>query len=580
MTFVANATAPKTLEAVNHLSLFTVKDKGGVFVGSRMGRPEKAKMRKLTGSPHVLFPVGEQGGKMRSFQAALEQGSIESDFPIYYCEKCKRESIYGVCEVCERTTQQQYYSPQAGVVAEKNPEDPMTKSYRRYSIDIQHYFDRALKKLKLKIFPDLIKGVRGTSNKEHVPEHLTKGILRAKHEVFVNKDGTVRYDATELAITHFKPKEIDVPVDRLRALGYTTDIHGKPLEHHSQILEIKPQDVILPCSPSMADPPADKVLIKTCQFIDELMVKLYGQKPFYDVKTREDLVGQLIVGLAPHTSAGILGRVIGFSKTQGFFAHPYFHAAMRRDVDGDESCILLLMDAFLNFSNHYLPAHRGSTMDAPLVLTYLLNPTEVDDMAFHVDIVWKYPLEFYRAAESFSPPWDVKIKLIKDVLHTPLQYEEMGFTHDTEDLNQGVLVSQYKIAPTMQEKLQGQMRIAKKVRAVDEHDVARLVIEKHFLRDIKGNLRKFSIQEFRCVNCNEKFRRPPLNGKCHVCGGKIIFTIAEGSVLKYLEPSLSIANAFNVPVYLKQTLELTKRQVESYFGKDPDKQESLGRWFG
>ena len=48
----------------------------------------------------------------------------------------------------------------------------------------------------MRTYPDLIKGVRGTSNKSHIPEHLAKGILRAKHNVHVNKDGTIRYDAS------------------------------------------------------------------------------------------------------------------------------------------------------------------------------------------------------------------------------------------------------------------------------------------------------------------------------------------------------------------------------------------------
>ena len=76
----------------------------------------------------------------------------------------------------------------------------------------------------------------------------------------------------------------------------------------------------------------------------------------------------------------------------------------------------------------------------------------------------------------------------------------------------------------MEEKLRGQMRLAEKIRAVDTSDVAGLVIDKHFMKDTKGNLRKFSQQEFRCVDCNEKFRRPPLIGRCSECGGKIIFT--------------------------------------------------------
>ena len=68
-------------------------------------------------------------------------------------------------------------------------------------------------------------------------------------------------------------------------------------------------------------------------------------------------------------------------------------------------------------------------------------------------------------------------------------------------------------------------------------------------------------------------------GKCTACGGKLLFTIAEGSVLKYLEPSISLANKYGVPSYLKQTLELTKRRIEGVFGRDPERQAGLGAWF-
>src|SRR5947208_1508144 len=98
----------------------------------------------------------------------------------------------------------------------------------------------------------------------------------------------------------------------------------------------------------------------------------------------------------------------------------------------------------------------------------------------------------------------------------------------------------------MEEKLFGQMDLAVKISACDATDVARLVIEKHFMRDTKGNLRKFTQQEYRCVHCNEKFRRPPLVGKCTACGGKIVFTISEGSVVKYLQPSLDLCTKYNI----------------------------------
>lgn len=169
---------------------------------------------------------------------------------------------------------------------------------------------------------------------------------------------------------------------------------------------------------------------------------------------------------------------------------------------------------------------------------------------------------------------------IKECLGTPRQYEGMGFTHDTANMNETVRCSAYKTLPSMQEKLMGQMDLAEKLRSVDASDVARLVIEKHFLKDTKGNLRKFSMQEFRCVRCNEKFRRPPLVGKCTKCAGKIVFTISEGSVIKYLEPTISLAKKYNVPQYLQETIELLRVRVEGVFGREAEKQSSLGAWFG
>jgi DNA polymerase II large subunit len=118
----------------------------------------------------------------------------------------------------------------------------------------------------------------------------------------------------------------------------------------------------------------------------------------------------------------------------------------------------------------------------------------------------------------------------------------------------------------MQEKVNHQMALVEKIRAVDTSDIARLIIERHFIRDLRGNLRKFSIQTFRCVACNEIVRRVPLAGVCPFCGGKLIFTIHEGGIKKYLEPALNLATKYNLSPYLKQSLELTKRYVESIFG--------------
>jgi len=400
------------------------------------------------------------------------------------------------------------------------------------------------------------------------------------HDIYVNKDGTTRYDMTQLPITHFKPAEVRTSIERLKALGYTTDIEGRELTDPSQLLELKPQDIILPACPNSLDEGADAVLVRIAQFIDDLLVRFYGMKPYYAVKSPEDLAGHLVVALAPHTSAGTVCRIIGFSKTQGFYAHPMIHAATRRDCDGDEASVNLLMDSLLNFSRQFLPAHRGSTQDACLVITSTVIPSEVDDMFFDLDVPWRYPLSFYEACASYASPRDVPVEQVAKRLGTPAQYEGFGITHPVESINSGVLCSSYKSLPSMEEKLRGQMELAEKIRAVDAAEVATMVIDKHFIKDIRGNLRKFSMQQFRCVKCNKKFRRPPLIGKCDSCGGKIIFTISEGFIVKYIEPSISLAEKYAVHPYLRQSLELTKQRVYGVFGKDKDKQEGLGKWFG
>ncbi len=565
------------LTIINNISEIKLKDKSGLFIGTRMGRPEKAKMRKITGSPQVLFPVGSEGGRLKSIQETLKVGKIKAQFSVFYCETCKKETIYPLCEDCNSKTINMYICKLCGKSDKECEHKPVR--YENKEIDINHYFKKALEKLKLREYNTLIKGIKGTSNKDHIPENIIKGILRSKNEIYVNKDGTVRYDMTEMPMTHFKPIEIGTSVEKLKELGYLKDIYGNDLTDVDQVLELRCQDVIMPSCPDSLEEGADAILFRVANFIDDLLVNLYGLDKYYNLKKKEDIVGHLVVGLSPHTAAGIVARIIGFSKIQALLAHPLFHSIMRRDCDGDEAGVMLLMDAFLNFSRKLLSDHRGATQDEPLVLSSVIVPSEVDDMVFCMDTTAKYPLEFYEACLEYKAAPDVKIEIYKDRLNTEGQFEGLMFTHPTKNLNNGVICSAYKTIPTMQDKVLGQMEIAERLRSVDQSDVARLVVERHFMRDIKGNLRKFSTQQFRCSSCNEKFRRPPLVGICTKCGGKLLFTVTEGSVIKYLEPSISLAEKYDLPVYLKQSLELVKQSVESVFGKEKEKQEGLGKWF-
>ena len=1042
------------LNIINKLSKYKIRDKAGEFIGSRMGRPEKAKLRKLTGSPNVLFPVGEEGGRLRSVNEAIEVGFVNGDFPVFYCKKCNKESIYSICE-CGEKTKRKYFCRLCNRELEGNKCEThgLMEGFKKQKIEIGKYLDIARAKLgylKTEI-PILIKGIRGTSSANHDMENLVKGILRAKYNLCVNKDGTVRYDMTELPVSHFKPKEIEVSVKKLRELGYEKDINNQELTSEEQILELKPHDIIIPCNAKCGDEKADDVFINVANFLDEMLEKLYGLPRFYNIKNREDLVGKLGVCMAPHNCAGVICRIIGFSKVQGLLASAYMHAAMRRDCfdydtympikknnkwnivkigelveklnpekivdnygtkekkindfetigfdknikevkinnftkhskmpmleiktafgkkiivtenhkffidnqikrasylkvgdrlplprkieiqsrdikeinlleylkdenlmirgikdiinnlkteekdnfliksniskkqfqnfnirnsypikfimslneetrnliyekgkiaakwdnvelpiivnlsnefleviglyiaegysrsiagkkglnqiyiacsekeirdfikkimfecfglnpsekkedrvtysskvlylfftkiletgsiaqekrippmfldlkldrlacilrgyfegdgsaekerkkvccesvsegllydlefclarfgiftkryeyekepgpavknfyikkkrhipkfkitkliigsdfvenfkkigflshrknlivesynqfkpygmkinydndfvydtitsinnikeqesyclnidtenhlliansiitkncDGDEAAMMLLLDVLINFSRSFLPSHRGGTQDSPLVLNGRVYAKEVDDQILDFELVKQYPLELYEKAEQRVHSNQIEIEMVKQRINQGEDpYYNTGFTHDIDDFNAGCTCSSYKTLPTMKDKVEWQMDLCTKLRSVEQGNVANLIIDRHFMKDLKGNLRKFSQQSFRCGKCNEIFRRPPLSGKCNKCGNpKLIFTISYGSIVKYLEPAIDLTKNFNVPAYIKQDLELTKKYIESIFGKDTEKQENINKWF-
>ena len=567
-----------TLELLNKHSKYIVEDLWGTAIGARMGRPEKAKMRDLKGSPNFLFPVGIEGGRMNNFIDVIKKGFVISDFPIINCEDCKQQTIYRKCEHCgSYNTKQRYIDPKTKIKYDEPPKDLRVRAFERRKYEISKLYKKTIENWNDEI-PSLIKGVKNTKNKYRYAEHPLKGILRSKFSLRVNKDGTVRYDGTELGITHFKPKEIGLTVSKVKKLGYSFDWKGNEITSDEQLIEIFPQDIIIPDSDILGSEAASRVLQRVANFVDEELTRLYNKPAYYNIATKEDLIGQMVIGLAPHTSAGIAGRIIGFSKISALLAHPYWHAAQRRDLDGEETSIMLMLDAFLNFSRDFLPDQRGSrSMDAPLVITTILNSKEVDDEVYDLNITNNYPLEFYNLAKKMKDPWDIEIRTIKNTLDTIDQYENHLFTHPVSNLNQGVQMSSYKTLPTMREKMDGQVELAKIIRAVELPKLAELIVNGHFIRDTKGNLRKFTMQQFRCPKCNEKYRRMPLSGICNACKNpKLIYTISEGSIKKYIEATHELMKIEGVSSYLRETITLLQKRIDSVFGKEATKQKGLG----
>lgn len=592
------------LQMAQVLSGIKMRSKAGTRVGGRMGRPGKSAPRKMKPPVHVLFPLGKSGGQRRSVDTAAKDCGSDSNAESFAgssfttgqveglvhvetgerkCPECGNVTFKSKCPECGAHTiavmrcQRCGYLGNAGEENCPNCGAALTCS-RDSIISLKQEYDTALANCGITDRKNLteLKGVMGLISKERVVEPLEKGILRAKNNIFVFRDGTIRYDMIDLPLTHFKPREVSVSVEKLRSIGYTKDTYGNELTDPEQIIELNPQDI-------MVSQDCAEYLMRVAKYIDELLVKVYKKEPFYNLEKQEDLVGQLIMGLAPHTSAGVLARLVGFTKAKAGYAHPYYHAAKRRNCDGDEDCVMLLMDGLLNFSRSFLPGTRGGTMDAPLVLTTILNPNEVDKETKNVDVGRSYPLSVYEACLKYDPPKNVAkdVDYVEKRVGTADQFEGFKFTHDTYDISEGPLDTMYTnpILKSTGDKIKAELDLADKIRAVDTDNLAERIINSHLMPDMIGNLRSFSKQSFRCPKCKTSSRRMTMSGKCPKCGGQLKATMHKGNVTKYLEIAKYMAEHYKLSDYTVQRIMVTEMNINSTFGEEEKTQMDLSDFF-
>ena len=537
------------LAYASRLAGVTIRARGPSRVGGRVGRPEKAYHRAMQPNVHGLFPVGEAGGPTRSVGEAARRGGaagIRVELGVRKCPACGRASVWNRCACGGHTEATGETVPQR--------------------LPLETLWRDALARLSLAEAPTA-KGVKGLMSVGKVPEPLEKVILRASHRISVYQDGTARFDLTNLPLTHFRPAEVGLDVARALELGYSHDAAGAPLTDGEQLLELAPQDLVVSRS-------CGEYLGRLSRFVDDELVRLYALEPFYRAERPEDLVGALVVALAPHTSGAVAGRLVGFTRAEACFAHPVFHAAKRRNCDGDEDSVTLLLDALLNFSHAYLPDSRGSKMDKPLVLTTRLVATEVDKEAQNVDVGASYPLELYRAAEQRASPKDVEalVDLVAHRLNSERALAGYRFTHDTPRIAGGPVRSAYRDGRAMSDLVERSFLLATQIRAVDLAEAVMLVLNAHFLPDVMGNLKGFATQKFRCRGCGTSYRRPPLSGRCTTvlaggrpCDLELQSTVYEASVRKYLPLAQRLSEMPGVTPYVRQRIRLLTDTLATLF---------------
>jgi len=557
------------LDFLNLIADYEIRPRTTYRIGARMGKPEASKMRDMKPSKaHGLFPIGELGGVQKLINNALEkEGTV--GVSKRFCGVCESETHLAVCcgvetRFHEKTWQQ---------------------------MPIKDMWDAALEKCEITT-PPKVKGVKNVRNAEALIEPMEKAILRAKHGVSVFRDGTIRFDMVDITMTHFRPSEVGMSLKQAHELGYMVD-------SVDQVIEIFPQDVVIPEN-------CVEDIIKVCQFTDAELKYIYELEPYYNVETPEDLIGQLIMGIAPHTSGAILGRIIGFTSVKGHYGHPFYHAAKRRNCDGDIDAIIMLTEGVLNFSRQFLPRSRGGQMDAPLILTMGINPNEIDKEALNVETCDSYPVEFYEvsqghhteegwrpAAPKESAQW---VETVEARLGTDGESEGFGFTHDTTNCNHGPAWNPYNDKEhnlSMRQKTMAQFALGEVLHSVDNQKQSAKLIDTHLIRDMRGNLRAFGQQKVRCTKCGASYRRVPISGKCMTitgqktdpftgeevevkCPGKPIMTVSQGSVAKYDELMRDIIAKYGCDEYITQLYTHVSMWVDQTFDdKSVGKQQRL-----
>ena len=553
---------PTVPEAITASSGVEIRPKFSTALGVRIGRPEKAAARSMNPPVHCLFPVSSKGGPQRDLIKAAAEPSFFTNLSNRRCVTCAEPSLGIRCVTCGEKTSLERTCTTCHASVDGHDCAACGKKVTAYSykpVPLKKMLAAAQEKARVRAHTPL-KGVNELISHDRAAEPLEKGLMRQSCGLTVFKDGTVRFDATNSPLTHFKPSWIGTSVARLRDLGYERDADGLPLERDDQTVEIMMQDIVIPEEGA-------SYLVKACRYIDDELERFYGRPRYYNIQDADGLVGHLVVGLAPHTSVGVVARIIGRTGTQVCFGTPNWHSAKRRDADGDADSVMLLLDVLLNFSRDFLSDRIGGLMDAPLLIQPLVLPHESQPQAHNLEVMRAFPARFFESTLGSPKASDIDcIEIIRSRLDSPEQFRNYHYTHATSQLASSNARSAYSTVGSMLDKFDMQIRNANLIRAVDTPEIVTNVISAHLVPDIMGNLRSYARQQLRCTACNASYRRPPLKGRCK-CGHELIQTITRASVEKYLGLAKRLVEKYDVGKYNHGRIHALADEIDLVFGK-------------
>src|ERR671910_1254604 len=224
-----------SIDYIMRISGILLKSKFSSSIAVRVGRPEKAAERKMKPPVHVLFPVGSKGGSTRDLIKASKEEILYPEIANRYCKTCNLPSVgtkcrtclsetplHNICVLCREPINSKNNSSKKEVNTRCTKCRREGKTYSPSKYPLKKMLKEAEKTLEIQS-KEPLKGVKILMGKNKSAEPLEKGILRQNYDLYAFKDGTIRYDATNGPLTHFKPQWIMTNIDKLRNLGYSKD---------------------------------------------------------------------------------------------------------------------------------------------------------------------------------------------------------------------------------------------------------------------------------------------------------------------------------------------------------------------
>ena len=509
------------------------KQKTETNVQVTIAGPEISTNRSLQPPAHSIFPVGRTSYSRDIIVAC--NTITKTELPKYLCKQCKATTPYPVCSTCRTTSTQLFHCPYCATSSDTTQCKKCGRAAVRFDatpINLQQILNSAIEEAQIRPYAPL-RGIDKARGPQRKVERLEKGILRQRHNLFVFKDGTIRFSITNAPLTHFTPKMIGTDPATLRQLGYTSDVNGNQTIDENSLLVLRPQDVVIPYT-------AADYLRRTADFIDETLKKLYKIRPFYDFKNLNDLIGHLIVGISPATSIGLIGRIIGFVDASVCYAHPAWHAAKEHNASADD--ITLFMDVLLNFSPQFLSYQNGDFFGAPILLVPILDP---DDS---IVITRRKP------TDVIDQPRRARLKM-EDFFFT------CDFTYPTSVLSTSHAKSSY-FDLSLKERIQTQLSIIDKATCIDADRAANEILQNAAGRIVLDLIQQYTTQRFKCKNCGETYRRPTMKGLCLTCEKQLQPTMSSETIESLVTLGNSIASRYKLSRDTQEQLTLASESFD------------------